>query len=506
MKRGREIAAVAAVLTLATLALSACDTDGDPEAPALGKEIELDVLVYNVEYGGGPATDRAMRLVDADVVGVLESYDRLPEIAEKTGYPYYNVSLQLLSKYPIHEPSGGDGLYALIEVEPGYVIPFFNVHLDYVGWGPRKLREGVPVAEVIENENAVRTSALAKPMEAMAELTEEGYPVFLTGDFNQPSSLDYSEDTVGARAFVDEPVPWPVSEALLDLGFRDAYREQHPDPIESPGNTWPSSSWARDARQPDGQRIDYIYAGGPARTLEAELIGEPGGKDVSIEISPWTSDHRAVLATFRARPVAMPTMISVDARLRTAGDEISLAYNAPGSDGNEIAIVPEGGDPASSLEELEAPGERGSARLDTSGLGPGGYEAVLVDAEGAGVARVSFWLRDPQAELALTTDQPTYERGEPIVVDWADGPANRWDWIAVYDASASDPRADASLVWAYTGLHAAGTLPPSVEGSVTLGPDTQGGPWPLPPGDYVVHYLLTDQNDSAGSARFTVTR
>ena len=31
---------------------------------------------------------------------------------QETGYPYYNVWLQLLSKYPIHEPSGADGLYA----------------------------------------------------------------------------------------------------------------------------------------------------------------------------------------------------------------------------------------------------------------------------------------------------------------------------------------------------------------------------------------------------------
>ena len=29
-------------------------------------------------------------------------------------------------------------------------------------------------------------------------------------------------------------------------------------------------------------------------------------------------------------------------------------------------------------------------------------------------------------------------------------------------------------------------------------------PWPLPAGDYTVHYLLTDQYNSAGSAEFTV--
>ena len=492
--------APAIALALVALALSACDSEpdagSDRAGPGLGDDMRLDILVYNVEYGGGPATDSAMRRVDADVVGVLESYNRLPEIAEKTGYPYYNVSLQLLSKYPIHEPSGAAGLYALIEVQPGYVIPLFNEHLDYVEWGPRALRDGASVGSVLETENEVRTSALAKPLRAMADLTEQGYPVFLTGDLNQPSSLDYSEEAVGTREVIEEPVPWPVSEALLGLGFRDSYREVHPDPVKTPGVT----------HLPTQERIDYVYAGGESKTIDSQIVGEKGGTDVEIGVSPWTSDHRAVLSTFEVTPVAMPTMVSVDARLRTVGDTIVLGYNAPGSDGNEIGIVPEGGDAASPVERLDAPGEHGTIRLDTSSFDPGAYDAVLIDGDGSEVARISFWLRDPDAELDLSTDQRSYERGEPIGVTWADGPANRWDWLGVYRASAADPKTDGYLIWAYTGLHASGTLPPSTDGSVTMGSGAQGGRWPLPPGDYVVHYLLADQYNSAGMARFTVTR
>ena len=356
MLKDRRVVAVTAIFVLAALSLTACFSEDAPEpdakaeraSPALGEEMRLQVLVYNIEYGGGRATDRVIRRVDADVVGVLESYNRLPEIAERTGYPYYNVSLQLLSKYPIHEPSGGDGLYALIEVQPGYVIPFFNDHLDYVEWGPRALRNGASVKSVIETENEVRTSALAKPLAAMTKLTEQGYPVFLTGDFNEPSSLDYTKETVGSREGIHQPVPWPVSKALFEIGFRDTYREEHPNPLKEPGITHRS-----------GERIDYVYAGGPSRTLASEIVGEKGGRDVSIGFSPWTSDHRAVLSTFEVRPVAMPTMVSVDARLRTVGDTITVAYNAPDSDGNEIAIVPEGGDPRSPARRLDVRGERG---------------------------------------------------------------------------------------------------------------------------------------------------
>ena len=358
--------ALPAALLIVVLSLGACDLGDDDEpgsdTAAIGESTRLDVLVYNVEYGGGPATDRVMRQVDADVVGVLESYERLPEIAEATGYPYYNTSLQLLSRYPIHEPSGGDGLYAMIEVRPGYVVPFFNVHLDYVEWGPRALEHGASLASVMANEDRVRTSALAEPLEAMEELLDEGYPVFLTGDFNQPSSLDYGADTVGTRKGIDQAVPWPVSEELFDIGVRDTYREVHPDPVEEPGIT----------QERTGERIDYVYAAGPSKTLDSQIVGEPGGRDVEIEASPWTSDHRAVLSSFEVKPMAMPTMVSVDARLRDVGDTITVAYNVPGSEANEIAIVAEGADPDSAVERLDASDESGTAELATASLEPGG--------------------------------------------------------------------------------------------------------------------------------------
>ena len=143
--------AVAGLVAAVGAAGCTSDSSSDPQptdqtvaAAATGDPMELDVLVYNVEYGGDASTDQVIRSLDADIVGVLESYNRLPEIAEKTGYPYYNVGLQLLSKYPIHEPSGADGLYALIEVQPGYAVAFFNTHLDYVAYGPKLLAKACP--------------------------------------------------------------------------------------------------------------------------------------------------------------------------------------------------------------------------------------------------------------------------------------------------------------------------------------------------------------------------
>ena len=143
--------------------------------------------------------------------------------------------------------------------------------------------------------------------------------------------------------------------------------------------------------------------------------------------------------------------------------------------------------------------------VDTSALEPGGYDAVLVDGDGSEVARVAFWVRDPNAQIEISTDKGTYGVGEPIVVSWTDGPANRWDWVGVYRAAKADPKVDYYLLWNYVGLHEAGAVPPSVPGTMTLDETAMGNPWPLPPGRYVVHYLVTDRYRSIGSARFEVT-
>jgi len=479
--------------TGSTGSTSSTGSTGAGTEPPAPEAIPLEVFVYNVEYGGDESTDAVIRGVDADIVGVLESYNRLPEIAANTGYPYYNVSLQLLSKYPIHEPSGAEGRYALIEVRPDQVVAFFNIHLDYVKYGPKLLSHGASVDEVLASEDEVRTSVLDEPLRLMGDLIAQGYPVFFTGDHNEPSSLDWTEAMAAARPDVDEAVAWPVSEAILGLGFRDTYRDIHPNPVQAPGITHEGA----------GDRIDYVYAAGPSVTLDSRLVGEEGGSGVELGFDPWTSDHRAVVSTFNVTPVPMPVMVSVSEALLTQGDPLTVAFRAQASDG-AVAVMPSEADAGSPVLTEEVTGSSGSFDVDTAGLDPGGYDAVLSGGDGAELARVAFWVRDPNAQIEVSTDRATYGVGEPIVVSWTDGPANRWDWIGVYEAAKSDPKVDSYLIWNYVGLHAAGTVPPSVAGSMTLDETAMGNPWPLPPGRYVVHYLVTDRYRSIGSATFEV--
>jgi endonuclease/exonuclease/phosphatase family metal-dependent hydrolase len=503
--------ALVTVLLAAGPLLVACGSkkdDGGSGASA-GEPMKLKVMVYSIEYGGNTkatsSTVKAIKAADADVVGVVEAYDELPRIAKETGYPYYNISQQLLSKYPVYEPADSGGLYVFVEVQPGHVIAACNIATDYVEDGPTALKRGKPVDEVIATERDVRASALTAQTNALSQLAKEGVPVFLTGDFSEPSSLDYTTATVGTQPQIKEPVAWPISEDMQAAGFHDSFRDVYPDPVANPGFTFPADQRGRSAKGLN-DRIDFVYAAGPGKTTASEIMGEAGGPEVSITVTPWTSDHRAVISSFEVTPAATPTMVGVSAQLLTAGDSLTVYYDASGTSGNKVALVKTGGDPASALETRDAPGERGHLKFATGSLDASGHEALLVGSDGAVISRVPFWVRARKATVKLTIDKSTYKTGEPILVGWSEGPANRWDWIGVYKASASDPNVDYYLLWDYTGLHASGTVPPTVYGSLTIGEDSQGKPWPLPPGDYVVHYLLTDAYTSAGSAKFTVTK
>jgi hypothetical protein len=233
-------------------------------------------------------------------------------------------------------------------------------------------------------------------------------------------------------------------------------------------------------------------------------VGEEGGADVDRAFKPWTSDHRAVLSTVELTPVALPTSLSLTRRLLTEGQQLTAYTNAPGHDQVELAIVSEGASPSEPIQTATAE-PSAEVTLATTALEPGGYEVVMLDTGGSEIARNAFWVRSLEDDIALSTDKDTYTSGEPISVTWNDGPANRWDWIGFYEASAADPKKDDYLLWGYTGGHESGALPPQVFGEMTFDEDSQGGPWPLPPGEYRIHYLLTDQYKSAGYTEITVT-
>lgn len=66
----------------------------------------------------------------------------------------------------------------------------------------------------------------------------------MTGDFNEPSFLDWTRRYVdyNMSPFV---VNWPTSKSIHDLGFKDSFRTFYHDEVKDPGLSWYSkvSEW-----------------------------------------------------------------------------------------------------------------------------------------------------------------------------------------------------------------------------------------------------------------------
>ena len=122
----------------------------------------------------------------------------------------------------------------------------------------------------------------------------EGTPIFVTGDFNEPSSLDWTE-AVEQAGKCPVAVRWPTTAAILDAGFVDAYRVAHPDPLSSPGYTWTPIT-AVDDPQDRHDRIDFVLVGGSGAKVEAaDVVGEKPER-ADVVVTPYPSDHRGVVA------------------------------------------------------------------------------------------------------------------------------------------------------------------------------------------------------------------
>jgi exodeoxyribonuclease-3 len=78
----------------------------------------------------------------------------------------------------------------------------------------------------------------------------------------------------------------------------DAYRIIHPDPVKSPGLTWTPITSTDDPKDRH-DRIDLVFMGGvehPGAAVKAvEIIGE-APESADVVVSPYPSDHRAVVA------------------------------------------------------------------------------------------------------------------------------------------------------------------------------------------------------------------
>lgn len=482
-----------------------------------GDEMSLDTLKFCLNPTGSEETlDQVVQTIiesDADVVGIQEGMMNTARIAEwladYTDETWYcNERMQIVSRYPLVDPSGANGDYVFIEPVAGRVAAMTNVHLPAEPYTPYEIRDGATLEEVLEMEMTWRVEessvsespSITHLCEVLPPLLANDIPLIFTGDFNSPSHLDWTEEVAEVRDVVRYPVEWPATKALEDMGFRDSYREIHPDPVETPGFTWTPGS-LDGVEDEVHDRVDFVLAAGPLTTVDSQLMGEPENVDVDIVVDPWPSDHRGVVSTFEVTLGTAAPFVAVEDRRLEVGDDLRVDFHASGAEDERVAIVSAGGivDDAVFTEGTEGVTD-GLMVFATDDMDPDAYEAVLVGADGEEAARIPFWLYETGATTTVTTSKREYAVGEPVVVTWANAPGLFADWVGLYRGvynTESPTQTDSYagwgagnsvyLLWEYT--HA------TVEGTIELAGSSPGAEakWPLQPGCYEVRYLLDDQ-------------
>jgi hypothetical protein len=396
-----------------------------------GDELNLQTRQFCKDAAGCPETlDQvavAIRASGADVVGLEEATMNTCPLAQKLGW-HCNPRNQIISRYPIIDPPGANGLYVFVEPIPGRVVAVSDVHLPADPYGPYEIRDGATLAEVLQLENDLRVPDIQDELQALPPLDARGIPVFLTGDFNTPSHLDWTQAVADVRADVPFAVEWPVSKALTNAGFRDSFRVVHPDPVAKPGFTWTPGS-------PEGEkvevhdRIDWVLSIGATATA-SKVVGEGGNPNTDIAVDPWPSDHRGIVSSFDVTPAPMPVLVAVEERSRDQGQTLHVRFHG----GASVALVR---DTSTVTSKSTGGAVDGTLSFATTNLPTGAYQAVLRNSSGQALSRSPFWLYAPGSVPTVTTAKSVYKVGEAITVSWKKAPGMKFDWLGLYSAGES---------------------------------------------------------------------
>lgn len=284
----------------------ACRPDRDASDGSAATS-ELRIMSYNILYPSSQeATLKVIHESKADVIGLQEiSRERLSDLASDLDFSFHafpkttaNGSDQdtgILSRYPIVRTLTNG---VVVRIRDSLEVAVFTVHLSPYPYEPYDFRDGKlsSAEEAVASAAALRLPEIVPVLEEMESLKKDEMPVFLTGDFNEPSHLDWTPATSLRGLHFGTVVEWPVSKAITDAGLRDAYRERYNDPVAFPGNTWTT----RDSDREVHDRIDIIYhVPHPGFRLQDVLL--VGGQDnaADIAIAEYPSDHFGVMAVYR---------------------------------------------------------------------------------------------------------------------------------------------------------------------------------------------------------------
>ena len=90
---------------------------------------------------------------------------------------------------------------------------------------------------VIEWAKKARGAEIGKLLRQVKAIPDKDVPIFVVGDFNEPSHLDWTEAAAKAGRHPIK-VAYPTSTEMAKAGFSDSYRKIYPDEMKNPGITW----------------------------------------------------------------------------------------------------------------------------------------------------------------------------------------------------------------------------------------------------------------------------
>lgn len=272
----------------------------------------------------------------------IEFIPHLVEELQKKGKQYYglhSVSTGIISKHKIDKQEvvyplkndRGSVLKASFLIDNRSVV-LYSAHLDWLNCSsylPRGYdashwhKLDAPVTDIDsvlrDNRMSFRLAEVQAIVNDAQKEIAKGAIVLIGGDFNEPSHLDWQENTKNIRDHQGLIINWDCSLLLEENGYIDAFRQHYPDPVKYPGFTFPANTkeadlkkltWAPDADE--RERIDFIYFHpsyglslsdirivGPSGSILRGERAENDSEDTFIEpAGVWPTDHKGLLATF----------------------------------------------------------------------------------------------------------------------------------------------------------------------------------------------------------------
>lgn len=291
------------------------------------------MMSYNLYHGWGMFNQGERKGFDtialsrADIICTAESTNNASggsgnfqprEVARELGWYYAGTSGDrgVISRWPVVETfvvpdSPALGARIRLSENPLQEVIVYSVHFDYRYYGPYEAQKFGSTNEsvLVEEQRSKRPAeaqAVVDSLQAYLPYADTT-PVFVVGDFNCPSHLDWVP--AAAHLHYGKVVEWPATRIMEDAGLMDSFRVAHPDPVAVPGITW-SPVYG----EPEPQdRIDFIFFKGSQLEVVSSETFNPvvevqavNGSLEPAKDNTWPSDHAAVITHFqlRERPLA----------------------------------------------------------------------------------------------------------------------------------------------------------------------------------------------------------